>query len=397
MKKASKLSGIKDFFNGTKTQASLFHYVKTEQEVAQEKLSWQEIAALIRPDFKEPETQASLFHYVKPKEESNGAEEVHVSPEILERLAQRPKGFEPGLIPSLFVDYAELNEDIRAMSRRTRLTAGASVLLHILVLGFVVFLLINKGANEPPVKQEKETLVMLTPNLPPMVYEHKGPSRQGGGGGGGGRLEPTPPSHGRLPKTSTQQLVPPDPRPIESHNTDLIAEQTIVVPVNIPQDQTLPIGDITSAPAPTSSGPGKGPGIGTGAGSGVGPGRGPGFGPGSGGGAGGGTGGGFGPGVGPGVYTMGMAGIRNPECIYQTLPEYTEEARRLKVTGVVVLQVIIRSSGKVDNPRVVRGLGHGLDESAIEAVMTKWRFKPGTKDGSPVDVIANIEVLYNLL
>ena len=81
----------------------------------------------------------------------------------------------------------------------------------------------------------------------------------------------------------------------------------------------------------------------------------------------------------------------------QPLPEYTEEGRKAKVMGVVVLEAIIRKDGTVDSFKVVRGLGYGLDESAVKTVSTKWRFRPATRNGSPVDFRAIIEVTFSIL
>ncbi len=104
---------------------------------------------------------------------------------------------------------------------------------------------------------------------------------------------------------------------------------------------------------------------------------------------------GTGSGIGDGVYGLG-GGVKAPVAIYQPLPLYTEEARRARVEGIVLLQAIIRKDGSVDSFKVIRGLGYGLDESAINTIATKWRFKPGTLSGQPVDVQANIEVTFRL-
>jgi TonB family protein len=61
----------------------------------------------------------------------------------------------------------------------------------------------------------------------------------------------------------------------------------------------------------------------------------------------------------------------------------------------VVLQVIIRKDGTADNIQVLKGLGYGLDESAVNTISTKWRFSPGTLYGNPVDVMINIEVHFH--
>jgi TonB family protein len=116
-------------------------------------------------------------------------------------------------------------------------------------------------------------------------------------------------------------------------------------------------------------------------------------GPGSGGGMGGGSGGGIGSGNGP--YVSGK-GVKDPVILIQPLPAYTEEARKARCEGVVLIQAIIRKDGTVDSFKILRGLGYGLDESAIQTIATKWRFRPGTLNGTPVDVYANIEVSFKL-
>ncbi len=165
------------------------------------------------------------------------------------------------------------------------------------------------------------------------------------------------------------------------------------MPIDLPVDASLPIGDMTGPPNSTSSGPGSGGGIGTGTGTGVGPGKGAGYGPGEGGGMGGGRGGGIGSGVGP--YVVGN-GVTEPIPIYNPRPNYTEEARKARMEGVLVLQAIIRRDGTVDSFKVIKGLGYGLDEISINTIATKWKFKPGTLKGVPVDVLANIEVTFRL-
>jgi TonB family protein len=87
--------------------------------------------------------------------------------------------------------------------------------------------------------------------------------------------------------------------------------------------------------------------------------------------------------------------VSAPSLIYKVEPEYTEEARQAHLQGVVVLYVEVDANGKAVNPRVVRSLGYGLDQKAIEAV-GKWNFRPGYKDGKPVTVAATIEVNFRL-
>ena len=97
----------------------------------------------------------------------------------------------------------------------------------------------------------------------------------------------------------------------------------------------------------------------------------------------------------PGVYRIG-GGVSAPVPTFRPEPEYSEEARAAKWQGAILLQVVIDPSGVPQSIQVVRPLGLGLDQKAIEAVQ-KWRFKPGFKDGQPVPVMANIEVNFRLL
>ncbi len=95
------------------------------------------------------------------------------------------------------------------------------------------------------------------------------------------------------------------------------------------------------------------------------------------------------------AYRVGN-GVSAPSVLRKTEPQYSEEARVARLQGGVVMSVIIGTDGLVQEPRVVRGLGLGLDENAIEAI-SQWQFKPGTRDGQPVKVAATIEVNYRLL
>ena len=88
--------------------------------------------------------------------------------------------------------------------------------------------------------------------------------------------------------------------------------------------------------------------------------------------------------------------VTPPSLLHKVEPQYTEEARRTGLEGTVVLNVVVTSEGNTRDMRVVRSLGMGLDEKAIEAV-SKWKFSPGMKDGKPVDVQASIQVNFRLL
>ncbi len=89
-------------------------------------------------------------------------------------------------------------------------------------------------------------------------------------------------------------------------------------------------------------------------------------------------------------------GVTAPVLLYRSLPSYTEEARKARIEGVVVVECIVRKNGSVDTIKVIRSLGYGLDESAVKTIATKWRFRPGTRNGEPVDVRAHVEVFFRL-
>jgi len=141
-------------------------------------------------------------------------------------------------------------------------------------------------------------------------------------------------------------------------------------------------GLLAAKTAPRSSGPGTGGGIGFADGSGLGEGNGAGVGNGTGGGAGGGV---YGPG----------SGIDPPSVIREVKPTYSDDARRRGLEGRVGLQIVVLSDGTVGDVRVVRRLGGGLDQRAVEAVR-QWRFRPARRHGTPVDVMVDVSVEFNL-
>ena len=194
---------------------------------------------------------------------------------------------------------------------------------------------------------------------------------------------PKPPSKGRLPRPSNRQFTPPTPRFIVPAPL-LPVEPTVVVPklAQLPTIDLPDYGDPLGIPSPPSAGPGSGGGIGTGIGSGVGSGDGTGVGPGKGG------------GIGGGLYRVG-GGVSPPTILSRIEPVYSEEARKAKYQGVVVLSAIVRKDGSIEIVKVIRSLGLGLDENAI-AALKRWKFRPGMKGGKPVDVALNIEVNFSL-
>jgi TonB family protein len=85
-----------------------------------------------------------------------------------------------------------------------------------------------------------------------------------------------------------------------------------------------------------------------------------------------------------------------PRIISKVEAEYSDEGRLARLEGTSILRVTVGVDGRARDPHVVQYLGLGLDEKAVEAV-NKWKFAPGTKDGQPVPVQAQIEVNFRLL
>jgi TonB family protein len=95
-------------------------------------------------------------------------------------------------------------------------------------------------------------------------------------------------------------------------------------------------------------------------------------------------------------YRIGMEGVAAPKSVYQPLPQYTPQAKEAKVEGIVLLQGFIRKNGHVDSLKIIRSLGYGLDERAMDVVGNEWRFEPGTFNGQPVDIQATFEISFRL-
>jgi|SRR5215813_409203 len=92
----------------------------------------------------------------------------------------------------------------------------------------------------------------------------------------------------------------------------------------------------------------------------------------------------------------GVNGVTKPACLYCPLPDYADQARKDRVQGAVTVQAVITADGRAEHITVVKGLGSGLDEKAVE-VVRKWRFNPAhNSDGRPVAVSIPMEVTFRL-
>jgi TonB family protein len=252
-----------------------------------------------------------------------------------------------------------------------------SFVLHTLAMAL---LLVSASFLARHHQEIKRQVVGLVTDISPYVLPPS--TTKSGGGGGGGDRDKLAATKGALPKLSREQVAPPAVV-VRNDNPKLPVEPTVVVPPEIKLPQVGQLGDpLSNVLGPPSNGTGSGGGIGSGSGGGVGSGQGPGVGP------------GWGGGIGGGAYRVG-GGVSAPRALFAPDPEYSEEARKAKYQGTVVLWVVVGPDGRVQNLRVQRTLGMGLDQKAVEAVK-QWRFEPARKDGQPVAVQINVEVNFRL-
>lgn len=254
-----------------------------------------------------------------------------------------------------------------------------TVALHALLLAAIVVPIAHQMAETT---QASMDIVDISPYLPRLPAGKE----IAGGGGGGGERQPEPPTQGKIPKWTMTRITPPLLAP-KNLTPKLTADPTLLGPpeLKISSPDLVNFGDPLSGLLSASAGPGGGGGMGTGTGGGIGSGTGGGLGPGSGGGTGG------------GAFRPGTGGVGFPSCLYCPSPQYSEDARKAKYQGTVVLQVIITPDGRATNIEVVKGPGLGLEEKAVEAART-WRFKAAVgPSGRPVATITLIEVNFRLL
>jgi protein TonB len=242
-------------------------------------------------------------------------------------------------------------------------SAALSVMIHA-----AAFALMLWGVQNP-VMQKKVHQVTDLYFTPVKAYRPKLAAAADKASGGGG-MKDNAASHGQAPQFARKQFVAPA-MAILNPKLPVVPTISAAAPQITADQYGDPISKLDQS------------GLGVGYGTGLGNGRGDGFGPGD------------GHGIGGGAYAIG-GDVAAPILISKTEPEYSEEARKAKYSGSVLLTIIVDQNGLPRDIRVVRPLGLGLDEKAIEAVRN-WRFRPGTKGGRPVAVQAQVEVTFRLL
>jgi TonB family protein len=255
------------------------------------------------------------------------------------------------------------------------IATGVNVIILLVVLFYAGKKIINT-ADKP-----KENVAQID------VGVFKGPKapKTAGGGGGGGEHNKIEPTKGHLPKIEKVPVVKPQVQTVLKPKLAVTPAIDVQKKIILPDNPALPtIGVKNSANvALASNGQGSNGGMGTGSHGGLGSGNGNGYGAGNGGNTGG------------GVYSIG-GGVSRPVLLRSVDAEFSEEARRNKYQGVVVVSIIVDAQGNPQNPRIVRALGMGLDQEAIKAVL-QYKFRPAFKDGKmPVPVHMNVEIDFHL-
>lgn len=263
--------------------------------------------------------------------------------------------------------------------KRSKTSSAVSAILHVIIIGGVLYLGFRSHVTVIPPNMTVTPMdfKLYAPPPPPKVMPIAAIS---GGGGGGGAHQIVEPTKGRPPEVA--KMVVNAPQILRVDHPKLASEPS--EPVKIPDSSNLPNLGMSSSPqiALASQGRGSGSGFGSGLGGGLGVGHGTGAGTGSGGGYGG------------GLMSVG-GGVSAPVVVHSVEPEFTPEARAANFQGSVSIQLIVDSQGNPQNVRVIRHLGMGLDEKAIEAVR-QYRFKPALYQGHPVAVQMVVDVDFHL-
>jgi len=343
---------------------------------------WQSVFSNLR-DVLFPAKLPPLQLTSKPVEGENALDDSLALPWYRSLFSNIREAFFPQKLPPLELTSKPVAvRDIWGFYNYKKDGALASTGVHVLLVALLIGGTMFARRQVTTAKVQGPVMPLLSDaDIPPLP-----PSKtQVGGGGGGGDRDKLAASKGRLPKLAMEQFTPPMVV-VRNDAPKLPMEPTVVVPpqIKLAMNNMPNLGDPMAAipNGPLSNGTGSGGGIGSGSGGGVGSGEGPGVGPGKGG------------GIGGGVFHVG-GGVSAPRPVFSPDPEYSEEARKAKYQGTVVLGLVVGPDGRPRDMKVLRSLGLGLDEKAIEAVKN-WRFDPAVKDGKPVAVYISVEVDFRL-
>lgn len=318
---------------------------------------------------------------------------------------------QPNLITRLAVEFLETSKELRRDPKRylkdafrgdhlgdkrrmmlLRFGLAISGIIYCVIFATVLILGgINRSETETA--SAPDIFYLLPPfnpqRLPPDLPKAEDKS---GGGGGGGNRSLTLASKGEFPLPSTVQIVAPTTRPTLTPPVLAIIPTVNVDPALLKRSEIAPMGLPDGIEGPPSDGPGRDGGFGSGRKGGVGSGNGIGVGPGE------------EKGIGDGSYSRGgdpdARGRHEPvdskpAALNRPRPNYTEEARKNKLQGVVRVRVLVGSDGIVKQVRPITYLPDGLTEEAIRAA-SQMRFRPAMRNGRGVDYWLPVDIEFNL-
>ena len=313
----------------------------------------------------EPTKQAPTLHAGVESSLSAGGMMLHEESTLQSLWTSLRDVFFPVKLPPLVLESKPIAVVDRMATKQDPKATAASVVIYALLILLFAWLVKQHVQFAAPVK------TTITDLVPPPIAPMKATTM----GGGGGQKSPTPVSKGQLPKFADQQITPPKAPPMEQPKIRM-PDPTIEVQKDLKMaNNNMPnLGMPNSTLMGSSMGNGSGTGIGSGNGSGLGAG----------------TGGNFGG----GLRKIG-GGVSAPVLQYAPEPEFSEEARKAKAAGNVLVNLIVDQNGRPQNVHVLRGVGMGLDEKAMEAVRL-YKFKPAMENGKPVAVELNVEVNFQI-
>jgi protein TonB len=272
--------------------------------------------------------------------------------------------FFPVKLPPLVLESKPIAVVDRMKTKQNPIATTSAVVIYGLIILLIAFLLAKKVQFAAPVRMVQLTDLSVPPQAPAKLQQM---------GGGGGQRGPTPVTKGTPPKAADTQIVPPSKPPLVEPKIKI--DPTIEIQKDIKMATSLPqIGVANSPLVGMSMGNGSGTGLGSGNGSGIGPGS--------------------GGNMGGGPKRIG-GGVSAPVLIFSVEPEFSEEARKAKVAGNVLVNLWVDTNGNPSHVHVIRGVGMGLDEKAMEAVR-QYKFKPAMENGKPVLVELNVEVNFQI-
>lgn len=279
--------------------------------------------------------------------------------------------FFPEKLPPLVLESQPIAVADPMAVKRDPKTVATALGVHAVLILLVVWI---SSRVIKVVQAAKPKVVELSFNTPPPPPPMKIAAPKPIGGGGGAH-DIAPVTQGRLPKFSPAPIVPP------SNPPKIEPKLTVDPAINVQTNLHMANNNMPNLGMPNAPNVGVNS-LGNGSGGGLGGGRGNGLGPGSGGNTGG------------GAFQIG-GDVSAPQLIYQVDPEFSEEARKAKFQGEVLVHLIVDATGRPTQVRVIRPVGMGLDEKAREAV-AQYKFRPAKKGGQNVPVELNVAVNFQI-